>query len=111
MFFGQKIWSSYRAVEDQIKLWISLSIKDAWHQWASYPSSHTFKAFPLIIYWGIWIACNRSIFRDEASSPRSIIVELMTILSHFPHDKDAHRVILNLEIFISKLYGLILMGS
>lgn len=90
--FGQFIWLLCRYMEGQIGACGGLSIEHAWKQWFSFPSSHTFKVFPLIICWGIWISRNHSIFFNESSSPQLVAAELMTILYHFPQDKNVRKV-------------------
>lgn len=105
--FGQQIWSHYQSIETSISSWTGIYIEDAWKHWLSVPSSHKYRALPLIICWGIWLSHNREIFKDVASSPKFVTVEAMALLSHFLQEKYARRV----RVIEAQNLGLSLPGA
>jgi hypothetical protein len=40
------------------------------------------KSFPFIVAWGIWMARNSSIFRDEIQSPSRVAINCLGIFAH-----------------------------
>jgi hypothetical protein len=56
--------------------------------WVTNPTNRNIKSIPLIKNWGDWLARNASIFKDSPSILEHIVVEILSILSHLPQEKE-----------------------
>jgi ribonuclease HI len=57
---------------------------EALQNWLSDHQNHEYKALPLIICWGIWIARNKAIFENKHVSIAHISLQCINIFSAFP---------------------------
>ena len=62
-------------------------MEDAWKAWSSSRQTIQLKALPLIHIWGIWLARNRSIFLEKASSLEEVARKGLDIISYFPQER------------------------
>jgi hypothetical protein len=63
-------------------------LEHAWKDWLQVPEHKKIKSLPLIVCWGIWLARNFVIFKDNPTLPELIASQGLSILSHFPQEKD-----------------------
>jgi ribonuclease HI len=63
-------------------------LEQAWKDWLQVSVHKKIKALPLIVCWGIWLARNSVIFKDKPTLPDLIASQGLSILSHFPQEKD-----------------------
>jgi ribonuclease HI len=68
--------------------WAGPSIEQAWKDWCADSSYRRVKSLPLIVAWGVWLARNSSIFKDKTPTPDIIAAQALSILSHFPQEKE-----------------------
>jgi ribonuclease HI len=81
-------------------VWRGPSLEQAWKDWLQVPKFKKIKALPLLVSWGIWLARNSTIFKDKASIPEIIAAQGLSILSHFPQEKDIPAICINLPELI-----------
>jgi hypothetical protein len=67
-------------------------MEHAWKYWLQVSANSRIKALPLIVCWGVCFDCNLTIFNDRPSIPEIIVSQGLSILSHFPQEKDSHAV-------------------
>jgi hypothetical protein len=73
-------------------------MEHAWKDCLQVLANRRIKALPLIICWGAWLARNSTIFNDRPSIPEIVLAQGLSILSHFPWEKDSPAVrIIQLE--------------
>jgi hypothetical protein len=70
-------------------IWDGPIVELAWQVWCHDLAHKKIKSLPLIICWGIWLARNKAIFQDRPSLPDCIVAQGLSILSHFPQEKDS----------------------
>ena len=63
-------------------------MEEAWKAWSSSPQTTQLKALPLIHIWGIWLARNRDIFLEKASSPEEVARKGLDIIAYFPQERN-----------------------
>ena len=63
-------------------------MEEAWKEWSSPPQTTQLRALLLIHMWGIWLARNRVIFLEKATSPEEVAKKGLDILSYFPQTKN-----------------------
>jgi hypothetical protein len=68
--FTIKVWTETSVSLKQNCLWAGESMESAWKTWTDTPGNKDFKALPLLISWGIWLARNSEIFKEKAT-PRT----------------------------------------
>jgi len=78
--FTSTVWAEETKLNNAIFPWQGASFEEALKDWLSSRTRQNLKAFPLIIAWGIWIARNSTIFRDEPQFPLRVVVNFLSIL-------------------------------
>jgi hypothetical protein len=63
----------------------AISLMKLLKSWISNPATSNYKALPLTIAWGIWIARNQLLFEDREIIPLKSAMQSINILSAFPH--------------------------
>jgi hypothetical protein len=86
--FTGLIWKEASAALHQDCVWEGISIEEAWRSWLQNRDYRKIKALPLLIGLGAWLARNAAIFKDRPSLLEILAVQALSILSHFPQEKD-----------------------
>jgi hypothetical protein len=86
--FSRKVWNETTALLRQPCDWSDPSLEMTWKNWLQDPAHKKIKAFPLLISWGIWLARNSTIFKEKATVPEIIAATSLSILAHFPQEKN-----------------------
>jgi len=72
--------------------WVGPSIEHAWKNWCVDSSYRRIKSLPLVVAWGVWLARNSSIFKDNTPTPDIIVEQVLSILSHLPQEKKERAI-------------------
>jgi ribonuclease HI len=67
-------------------------MEQAWRNWTHSPNNKRIKALSLLACWGIWLARNSAIFHNKPSIPEITVENALSILAHFPQDKDTPTI-------------------
>lgn len=82
--FTSKVWESTLSLLDIRIPWHGDSCEAAWQNWWSETPDDNKKCILLIMFWGLWLARNKDIFRETVSSPTLIAAECVSIISMLP---------------------------
>ena len=63
--------------------WIEENFEQALLDWTNDQNMLAYKALPTIVYWGILIHRNKSIFKDKTTTPQLIASNILAIANHF----------------------------
>jgi len=72
--------------------WVGPSIEHAWKNWCVDSSYRRIKSLPLVVAWGVWLARNSSIFKDNTPTPDIIVAKVLIILSHLRQEKKERAI-------------------
>jgi len=86
--FTRQVWLELSALLNQVVVWDRAFVEKAWQSWFQASVYESIKSLPLIVCWGIWLACNKVIFQASPSLPEIISAQGVLILFHFPREKD-----------------------
>jgi hypothetical protein len=80
--FTTSVWAEATKLNSAIGAWQGASFEEALMVWLSPRTPQDLKYFPLIVAWGIWLARNSTLFRDEPQSPLRVAINCLGILAH-----------------------------
>jgi hypothetical protein len=79
--FIKEVWSEVSRLLDLHCSWIGPSLEQAWQDWWSTRNYRGFRALPLLVIWGVWIARNSLIFKGVSLVPEITVAKSISILS------------------------------
>lgn len=79
--FTKQVWEETRKILNSRLRWEGENVINAWEYWWHHHVEGNLRNLSLIIFWGIWLARNRNIFREK-SSPAELIAILFLLPSH-----------------------------
>jgi hypothetical protein len=88
--FTLKVWGEVALLLRQHCGWNGPTLESTWENWLQDPTHKNLKSLPLLISWGVWLARNSTIFQDKASVAELVAAKSLSILEHFPQEKNAH---------------------
>jgi hypothetical protein len=91
--FTSSVWREISSSLGPSFTWNGLTMSDALQNWLVDHQNHDFKALPLIICWGIWIARNHSIFEEKSTSIAHISIQCLKIFSAYPQKSTSSSAI------------------
>ena len=80
---GSEVWVECRRLASIYIIWDGRNIKEAWTSWHSSRVVKDWKALPLIIIWGIWLARNSTIFYENPMVPDISASQSIRILTNY----------------------------
>jgi hypothetical protein len=86
--FTLKVWGEAALLLRQQCGWNGPTLEATWGNWLQNTSHKNLKALPLLISRGVWMARNSAIFLDKASVAELVATKSLSILEHFPHEKN-----------------------
>lgn len=79
-----KIWEEVEKLMGKSYKWGNGNLDEVWSNWWNlYPNGNLRNLSP-IICWGIWLARNRAIFKDQGTQPSVIAIQAVSIYSSIP---------------------------
>jgi ribonuclease HI len=78
--FTLSVWEEASNLNTTIGPWRGDSFEEALADWLSTRTPKNIKPFPIIVAWGVWIARNNSIFKDETQSSPRVAANCLSIL-------------------------------
>jgi hypothetical protein len=90
--FTLKVWREVSLLLRQQCEWNGPTLESTWENWLQDASHKNLKALPLIISWGVWLARNLAIFQEKASVAELVVAQSLSILEHFPQEKNAPSI-------------------
>ena len=90
--FTKKVWSEFALLLRQRCEWNGQTLDSTWKSWLLEVSHKTLKALPLLINWGVSLARNRAIFQEKATVTDLVAAQSLSILEHFPQEKNAPSI-------------------
>eukprot|EP00253_Pinus_taeda_P015079 PITA_15079 len=82
--FTRRVWDEVQRLSGNRFRWEGESFRAAWEFWWNHYTEKNLRNLPPILCWGIWIARNRSIFREQSTPAESIAMQSLAILSSIP---------------------------
>lgn len=82
--YTRKVWDEAQKILQCRLKWEGVSLLAAWEYWWNHFSEKNLRNLPPIICWGIWIARNKSIFRDQNTPFEAIAIQSLAILASIP---------------------------
>jgi hypothetical protein len=98
--FTKKVWRDAALLLRQQCEWNGPTLETTWESWLLEASHKNLKALPLIISWGVWLARNRAIFQEKATVAELVAAKSLSILEHFPQEKNAPSIRVSLPASI-----------
>lgn len=65
-------------------VWDGSSIEEALGILCTNRETRRYRALPINIAWGVWLAINSKLFEDEDTLPLKCVVQCINIVSSFP---------------------------
>ena len=100
--FSIEVWKEVSSVVGFNCQWEGDSIGNAWDSWWRRILQKHFKMLPLLVIWGIWIARNKAIFKDLASTPALTGMMAVGFFNSFPVHVRAARDRRMIEVDIDR---------
>lgn len=98
--FTRQVWDETKKLLNINVRWEGEDLSSAWeHWWTHYPEKNL-RNLPPILCWGIWIARNRSIFKDKATPAEVIAIQSSAILASIPEPEGPPTLNQRKEILI-----------
>lgn len=81
---SQKIWEETTCLLKVKAQWGLDPLEEAWRKWwQNYPEGNM-RNLPLIFFWGVWLARNKSLFQDKDTPTATISINCAAIYSAIP---------------------------
>jgi hypothetical protein len=90
--FTKKVWRDVALLLRKRCEWNGQTLDSTWKSWLLEVSHKTLKALPLLINWGVSLARNRAIFQEKATVTDLVAAQSLSILEHFPQEKNAPSI-------------------
>lgn len=78
--------------------WEGSFILEGWHNWCIDPGLRKFRALPLLVIWGVWLARNQYIFSDKVCLPVITASQSCGLLSFPPQNPKRKRFVGLVEV-------------
>jgi hypothetical protein len=88
--FTKEVWLEIERVIGLKNAWRGTTIEEALRGWCLNNETLRYRALPLTIAWGIWLAINTKLFEDKGVIPLQCVLQSLNILSAFPQQKYPH---------------------
>jgi hypothetical protein len=90
--YTSKVWKEAYRITGLKNEWKGDSIDTALKSWISNPTTSNYKALPLTIAWGVWLARNQMLFEDKEIIPLKCAMQSINILSAIPQHSQRHTL-------------------
>jgi hypothetical protein len=80
--FTSSVWVEASNLNSDIGRWRGVSFEEALKDWFKPTTPKHLKSLPILAAWGIWIARNNTLFRDDPQSPLRVAANSLSILDH-----------------------------
>eukprot|EP00253_Pinus_taeda_P010579 PITA_10579 len=87
--FARKVWEKMQRLLGKLVKWEGDSFLSAWEYWWNHYPERNLRNLPPIICWGIWIARNRSIFKEQLTPAEVIAIQSSAIFSSISEPKES----------------------
>eukprot|EP00253_Pinus_taeda_P016263 PITA_16263 len=89
--FTKRVWKEVTNLLKKHLRWEGESVLAIWEQWWNHSSEENLRNLPLIVCWGVWLARNRCLFKDNVPSAEATTIQSTTVYSSIPEPENTRN--------------------
>lgn len=86
--FTKRVWKEVSNLLKKQLRWEGESVLAIWEQWWNHSSEGNLINLPPIVCWGVWLARNRSLFKDNIPSAEATAIQSTAVYSSIPEPEN-----------------------